>query len=283
MRITLLGVELIASDNESANGRLMGGFKMTGKVLANKPLVEAIFELRWELQELQQGIRVDPHYQLLVGRMYDKVNDEYPFHQKLPSASLPDEIAGYIPQHRFRKGQDEWPLIQIGSGIVTLNDTSAYLWSDFRERINKTLAILFEVYPDSPGLRIRNLVLRYIDAIDFNFATYDALDFLKGNMSVGIEMRAELFQDTGVSEAPKALDLKLSFACQKPPGEISMRFFSGIRDNRESLMWETTAESMLEDAPQSIEDISKWIDEAHNQTHDMFFKNIGDELMRRFE
>lgn len=88
---------------------------MMRKILKNKPLVEAIFELRWNLQEPSPGMRVDPHYKLLIGRLYDKLNDEYPFHEQLPTATMPDEIAGYVVRHRFRKDKDKWPLIQIGA------------------------------------------------------------------------------------------------------------------------------------------------------------------------
>ena len=45
---------------------------MTRKILKNKPLVEAIFGLKWELQEPQPEMKIDPHYKLLIGRFYDK-------------------------------------------------------------------------------------------------------------------------------------------------------------------------------------------------------------------
>ena len=73
---------------------------MIRKVLKNKPLAEAIFELRWELQEPAQGMKVDPHYKILIGVMYDKV-------------------------------EDEWPLIKIGPGIITLNDTGGVCMGRF--------------------------------------------------------------------------------------------------------------------------------------------------------
>ena len=94
--------------------------------LKNKPLIEAIFEIRWKLQEgPEKGMRIDPHYKLLIGRIYEKIKDKYTFHEQLPTASMPDEIAGYIIQHRFRKKENEWPLIQLGPGIITLNDTKS--------------------------------------------------------------------------------------------------------------------------------------------------------------
>ncbi|MFQ6057112.1 MAG: TIGR04255 family protein, partial [Methanosarcinales archaeon] len=143
---------------------------MGRKILKNKPLVEVIFELRWELHEPAQGMKIDPHYKILIGRMYDRVKDEYPFHEQLPTATMPDEIAGYVVQHRFRKDKDKWPLIQIGPGIVTFNDTEGYIWEDFEKRVCYLLDTLFEAYPDAENnLKPNGLLLRYIDAVDFNY------------------------------------------------------------------------------------------------------------------
>jgi hypothetical protein len=119
---------------------------MTRKILKNKPLVEAIFELRWELQEHEPGMKIDPHYKILIGRIYDRINRvsaEYPFHEPLATATIPDEMVGYVVQHRFRKGENEWPLIQIGPGVITLNDTKGYVWEDFEERISNVLVRSF--------------------------------------------------------------------------------------------------------------------------------------------
>ena len=117
-------------------------------ILTNKPLVEAIFELRWELQEVSPGFKTDPHYPILIGGIYGKAKSQYGFHEKLPTATMPDEIAGYIVQHRFRKGENSWPLIQIGPGIITLNDTEGYVWEDFEKRIPAVVDMLFDTYPD---------------------------------------------------------------------------------------------------------------------------------------
>jgi len=89
------------------------------------------------------GMRVDPHYKILVGSLYEQLKEEYPFHQQLPTAFIPDEMLGYLVQHRFRKGENQWPLVQIGPGIITVNDTEGYIWEDFKNRIERVVNILF--------------------------------------------------------------------------------------------------------------------------------------------
>lgn len=257
---------------------------MARKILKNKPLVEAIFELRWNLQEPSPDVKMDPHYKLLIGRLYDKLNDEYPFHEQLATAAMPDEIAGYIVQHRFRKGKDKWPLIQIGPGVITVNDTEGYVWEDFEKRIIQAVNILFEVYPESEkSLKVNRLLLRYIDAIAFDFEKDDVFKFLKEQMKTNINLYKNLFDDTKVKKVPLGFDLRLSFAFTEPNGTIHLRFLRGKRKEFDALIWETMVESVSEDFPKVQNEIVDWIKEAHNLTDDWFFKLIEGELLRRFE
>ena len=124
---------------------------MKRKILKNKPLVEAIFELRWKLEDDKNaiGIKKDPHYKILVGRVYDNVKGNYPYYSQLPTAHMPDEIAGYVVQHQFRKAKDKWPLIQLGPGIITLNSTNDYVWENFEKNMLDLLDVLFKSYPES--------------------------------------------------------------------------------------------------------------------------------------
>jgi len=254
------------------------------KILKNKPLVEAIFEIRWELQEPASGMKIDPHYKILIGRIYDRVKDEYPFHEQLPTATMPDEIAGYVVQHRFRKDKDRWPLIQIGPGIITLNDTEGYVWEDFEKRIHHVVDVLFSAYPESEdNLRINWLLLRYIDAVDFDFYDNNIFSFLRENLKIDINIYKKLFEETEVSNLPLGFDLRFSFPAKKPKGAVHLRFVRGKRKNVDALIWETHVQSVGEDSPKTKDQISAWVIDAHILTDDWFFKMIEGELLRRFE
>ena len=258
---------------------------MDRKNLQNKPLVEAIFELRWEYIDPDSEIKIDPNNKIIIGRLYDKVSNEYPLHEPLPTASMPDEIGEYIVQHRFRKGKEQWPLIQIGPGIVTLNDTEGYVWEDFEKRIHHLLDSLFEVYPDvDKYMEISGLLLRYIDAVEINYEKEDAFTFLKKNLKVNIDFQKDLFKDTNVGDLPLGFDLRFTFPSHKlPKGAVHLRFVQGKRNNNDALLWETQVQSIAKDAPKNKEQITAWIDDAHTLTHNWFFKMIEGELLRRFE
>ena len=252
---------------------------MERKILKNKPLVEAIFEIRWKLHEL-----AGPHYKILIGRIYDRVKDRYPFYEPLPTATMPDEIAGYIVQYRFRKDKDKWPLIQIGPGIITLNDTEGYLWEDFKKRICNLIEILYEAYPDSESnLKVNQLLLRYIDAIDFDYEKKNLFKFLEEKLKVSIKIHERLFKETGVNNLPLNIDLRFTFPSIKPKGAIHLRFVRGKRKGVDALIWEIMVQSVGNDIPENKEGIINWVEVAHTLTDEWFFKMIEGELLRRFE
>ena len=252
-------------------------------ILSNKPLVEAIFELRWALPEIAVGIRKDRHYPLLIGSVYEKLKMEYPFHEELPTATMPDEMAEYIVQHRFRKGDNEWPLVQIGPGIITLNDTRNYVWEDFEKRISQVVEVLFESYPESSDLKLNGVILRYIDAVNFNYQQDSIFAFLREKLKVDVLLPSVLFEDTGVNELPLNLDLRFSFPSSTPAGEMHLRFARGKRDGKDALIWETQVRCEGAGAPQNKEQIRSWVESAHKLTDDWFFKLIEGDLLRRFK
>jgi len=252
------------------------------RILKNKPLLEAIVEIRWLLQETAPDVHVDPHYKVLVGRLYDRVASEYPEHEVLPTATLPDELVPWRVQHRFRSGKDDWPVIQVGPGILTVNDTHKYTWDAFRDRTNDAAAKLFEAYPDSSSLKVKSLLLRYIDAIDFDYSSDSVLSFLAEYLKVTTSLPSDLFENMGVNQNPQHFRWESSFTCEKPLGMIQVMFSTGKRNGQKSLIWETRVVSEEKVLPEMPSGFSAWLDSAHTLTDDWFFKLIEGELERRF-
>lgn len=256
---------------------------MGRKVLKNKPLIEVIFEMRWELEEKAPNIFVDPHHKLLLGRFYERLGEIYPYHEELSTASVPDEISYYITKQRLRSAENDWPLIQIGPGIITLNETTKYKWEDFRERISQMLKTFLESYPNSEKLIFNKLLLRYIDGIEFNYEKNNILDFLAEKMKTNINLHNKLFEKTGVINAPENVDLRFSFPSETPKGLVQVRFAKGKKEEKDFLMWETMVHSFDDDVRSSKEEIMKWVDESHDLSGDWFFKIIEGELEERFK
>lgn len=253
-------------------------------ILGNKPLVEAIFELRWNLKEVAPGMTIDPHYKLLIGGLYERLRHEYPFHERLPTAAMPDEMAAYVTQHRFRKGQEKWPLVQVGPGVVTVNDTEEYVWEDFEQRVIRLVAALFDTYPQpDENLTVARLMLRYIDAVAFDFGNDDILAFLKAHMKTEISLHEGLFDDERVDKVPEGLDLRFAFSCGEPQGSVRLRFVRADVKGSDRLAWETQVESSGAEVPNAPDGIAEWVAQAHGLTDDWFFKLIEGQLLEGFK
>lgn len=262
----------------------MGEGGVVRKILKNKPLVEAIFELKWKLQQDKSSeVRIDPDYRVFTGAIRDKLKGDYPFLELLPAAEMPESIIPYVVQQRFRKGRDEWPLVQIGPGIVTLNDTAGYTWEDFYRRIDQLVDVVIEAYPDSEQLGFDSTMLRYIDSVEFEPKNNNAFEFMKGKLKTDINMHSKLFEGTGVDASPAGIDLKFTFRSNIPKGLIELRMANGARSGKNALLWHIIIKSSGEHAPKTEKDIHIWLENAHNLTDDWFFKLIEGDLLKEFE
>ena len=139
-----------------------------------------------------------------------------------PTSDIPDEISGYIVQHRFRRAKGSWPLVQVGPGIVTLNDIESYEWQDFQRRIEGVLDALFQEYPDTSLLATNEVVLRYLDAYPFDFEKENVAEFLSAKLGVQNQISPAFFEAIGVSPVPIGVDFNLSFA---ETSRVSPRWF----------------------------------------------------------
>ena len=256
---------------------------MPSTKLTKAPLVEAILEIRWKLVEQAPGVAIDPRYKVLVGRLYDRLEDSYPFHEPLPTASMPDEMLGYIVQHRFRSAENRWPLVQVGPGLVTLNETENYTWDDFESRSRKLLDCLFGAYPDTQhSLSIASLQLRYIDAIPFDFVRDSIFEFMADKLKIDLTFPPTLFQDAPIQPLPAGFNVLFSFPTADPKGTIRLRFARGTRHDREALIWETVVQSDEADVPEMPAGFQAWLIGAHTLTHNLFFKLIEGPLEESF-
>ena len=250
--------------------------------LKYKPLVEAILEVRWKLQGSPPVPQTDPHYKLLLGRLFDRIRTEYPEHEQLPAANIPDELVGHVVQHRFRVKANSWPLVQVGPGIFTVNSATDYKWPDFRPRVLSAIEKLYDAHPKIGDLNITNIILRYIDAVDFDSNTENIFIFLREKLKLNISLPPNLFSGMEVEDKPNGLISQFSFRTGKPRGMINIRFAIGQKQHTPALIWETTVESAGDNLPKMPEGFAGWIDASHELTDDWFFKMIEGELERRF-
>jgi uncharacterized protein (TIGR04255 family) len=258
--------------------------RMSSIVLTNKPLVEAILEIRWAVQQKPAELIVDPHARLLPGLLFTRFNADYPVHEPMDAPSILDELPLGRVQHRFRAKPGDWPLVQLGQGVLTLNDTKGYSWDDFKLRAIKAMNALVEQHPAKSDLKFQSLNLRYIDAIAFNPMEANLISFLKEKLKIGFELPKTLFDGNVVADSPDHFGLQARFPCTKPRGRVVLSFGLGrTPDNKSALLLDTQIMSDATDIPNLPIDFENWISNAHTITHDWFFKLIDGDLLKQFK
>lgn len=235
----------------------------------NAPIVEAIFELKWQLPHIRDNLPVDNNYPIIIGALNEKFKHVYPFHEPLPTLAIPEGMAKWNVQHRFRSKPDSWPLYQIGPGIITLNFTKEYHPADFCKSLAELIRGFFEVYPNEPILVINELSLRYIDAIKFDYST-NVLDYLKQHFVIGLDLPGELFEGEFFSHLPEFFDVKFVYPIKNDVGKIIIRLARGNTNSNDVIIVETLVKSNLLNKELSSDEIIEWVRSSHEVTHRTF-------------
>ncbi len=153
---------------------------MKKKELKNKPLVEALVEVQWEITEESKK-----NFGFFVAEFINKIKNEYIIHESLPTVDLPSELSNHIVKYRFRKKEDSWPVIQLGNGIGVYNVTEEYKWDQFKIEFQEMLKNI-----DSSRITEVNLSqmeLKYINA--FLYEESNVVSFLNKNMNMNFSLR----------------------------------------------------------------------------------------------
>jgi uncharacterized protein (TIGR04255 family) len=240
--------------------------------LPNKPLVEAIFELRWQLSPQQGGlVHIDPGFQIFLGRFYDKVQTNFPAIINLPTAQIPEEMVSYAVRHQFRPAPNNWPLVQVGPGIITVNETHGYTSSSFKNLVGRTVSALFEAYPTNLAeLRPINLSLRYMNAVSYlDSNPSEVINFLQSHLHTGIEVDSKLYEGDIVGNADQ-INLTLNFPVRKHGAQLSLGFASGTSKGEDALIWQL-AMATADTVPQTLDQIVEWVKTAHRLIEQWFF------------
>jgi uncharacterized protein (TIGR04255 family) len=251
--------------------------------LARAPLVEAIFELRWELEgNPQEGRLKDPAYPMLYGRLYERLQREFPVIEDLPSMQVHPEVSPYVVRHRMRREVGGWPLIQVGPGVITVNEGKGYGWRRFSRAIGAAVQGIIDLYPKSAALRFGTCDLRYINGFLFDPATESPVDFLREKLHIGVEVTPEIFELNDASRKARGASISLAYPLSSPSGHLLLNTGMGQVEGRSALIVQTAVQSAGEAVPQDSERLEAWLAQAHGVAVNCFASLCKGELMRSF-
>ncbi len=246
--------------------------------LKNPPLVEVIFEMHWQFAPTAIGVPYKTPYRLLVESLYEALKNDYPYYESLPQAEIPELLAEGQVQHRYRKKPKGWPLVQIGPGIFTLNETEGYLsWTEFRPTLHRTLNNIESIFS---FITVDQVSLRYLNSL--NIVEGKSLTALL-NEWLKIQLSLNATPDS-VETTPFEIGLQMAFRSFSPEGILYLSLGKHNVRERELLLWELGMSRRWKTGESATPaTLLKWLDEAHARIEECFFRMIEGELRRQFE
>lgn len=253
------------------------------KILKNAPILEAIFEMRWELPQIPNTqVRRDPAYPLLYGRMFDRFKKEYTVTEDLPSVQVHPDQSPYVVRHRMCKKKNEWPLVQIGPGIITVNESKGYCWDQFRHEIVRIFEAFTDFYPASTfELNILKTELRFVNGVEIKEGE-DPAKFFQEKMNIRVELAPNLFKKNKMKETLQGLTLNAGFLIEEPVGQAFLGLGSGAMDDKPAIIQQMLFQSVGESAPQDLGSLDPWLDSMHTVAKNWFEALFGGELLAKF-
>jgi uncharacterized protein (TIGR04255 family) len=253
-------------------------------ILLNPPLIEAIFELHWELQgDKQTGRMRDPSYPMMYGRLYERLKNDFPFIEDLPSVQMHPEATPYIVRHRMRKEKMGYPLIQVGPGIATVNFAQGYSWTQFRKHILSLYEGISDLFPTpAAALNFTKCELRYLNGIRLDGQPETPLAFLAQKLHTKVEVDPELFILNQMADQPQSMNLSLGFPLRKPVGTLGVSVHLGQMDGKKAYLLQTQIVSAAESIPADSQGMTTWANDAHETAVNSFISLCKGPLMDKF-
>lgn len=255
--------------------------------LNNPPLAEAWLEIRWQLEQFgpSPDLMRDPAFPFSLGIFYTNIKERFSHRKDLVASAAPQDMLPYVVRHQFRPGENEWPLIQLGPGVATVNFTSPYTWNEFQDLSLYLRSGIVEAYRES-GIKTSVVTLRYRNADEFQYGSNNLLDYLRDNLNTSISLPAFIPGYPASSGIPSSANILLTFDLKEPKGTGSLRLVTGTRnqDQAELLVSQFEVSSGGKDVPDiwSGKEFGTWLELAHSVIHEWFFALIEGPLFEKF-
>ncbi len=238
--------------------------------LPNAPLLEVIFELRWELT-----INDINDFQYLHGDLYSRLKDKYPFRENLVPPGIPPEIVKGKPIYRFRSKPGGYPLLQVGPGLISINTIDEkYYWVEFSKEIETILDGLDSIYPKYKTLKLQPSLI-YIDFLAYNKQDMTPQEFMNNNLHLNFK------QDFIADGDAKLKEVNISLNYQVGTDIVSLNIADGQSNNDTGLILQTKI--MGRDDNYSSGDLLKWLGIAHELSSTLFKSLTKGQLYESFK
>lgn len=240
--------------------------------LPNAPLLEVIFDIKWDVSDKNEIAE----FQFLHGDLYSKIKKKYPHRENLVPAGLPIEIIRNAPIFRYRPKQGDYPLIQIGPGLLSINaNDDKYYWESFSSEINNVHGILTEI-SDKYGLKSLTPSLTYIDFFEFDKINLSSLDFINSKLQLSVSEKFITAEESAFKDLNITLNYKIG------DNSLSVNIYDGhVGENKSGIILQIKVIGSKK--IYSKQDLGSWIDSAHELSSSTFKSLSQGDLYNSFK
>jgi uncharacterized protein (TIGR04255 family) len=262
---------------------------MADFVYESAPLVEVIAEVHWHIERLSTvpDGGLDPQYAGLVAQLEQAFpNAGFPVVERLVPPQVPIELLADKPVMRFWRGPKQYPLIQIGPGLMTVNIVPPYEgWKAFKPVVLQALDVLKSSYPMADALlKFERAELRYLDGFTRRHGLTSYAEFIQQNLDLSFQLPSAV---TSCATKPPERHIICSadfrFPLHDRPGNAGLiRLRPGTIGEEPgaildcAMQWQDSAAGIPKDA------LGDWFDEAHTCVSNWFFAIVKQPLVAKF-
>lgn len=240
--------------------------------LPNAPLLEVIFEIKWDITSKTDIV----DFQYLHGDLYSNLKSKYSHRENLLPPEVPLDIVKGNPVFRFREKQGSYPLVQIGPGLISLNTIDEkYFWNQFRDESNEVLSVLHEIYPRYSELNL-SPALTYLDFFEYDKNIETPLEFINSNFQLSLT-------DNFMSKTDSKMnDVNLTFNYEVDEKVVSLNLRNGkINNDKDGLVLQTKV--FGKKGKYNTKKLQEWLDSAHDLSSNMFKSLTNGKLYESFK
>lgn len=245
---------------------------MANKIFSKAPLTEVIFEIKFKNPNIK-------NYEILTGELNSKLKKKYPYFEPLKPQEIPSFLLPHVVHHRFRKNNNEYPLYQIGPGIVTFNSNGINYanggWPVFKKTLMEFISVYKEVLTDELFVpeNIEKITLRYIDKIEDDRMYPDTKKYFCENLKLSIE--PEFVNNTDYKDGLQDVSLFQTYMLNDGFSKLLFNIRTITEGSRKLLL----DSSVVTKNPPNIDLLKPWLDFAHKKLKELFLgltSNIQD-------
>lgn len=242
--------------------------------LPNAPLIEVVFELRWNINSKTELI----DFQYLHGDLYSLIKDSFPVRENLVPPDIPFEALQTIPVFRYRKDYNSYPLIQIGPGVISFNtNDDVYVWEDFKDNVNLLIDNINKIYPKFETLN-KTASLVYIDFFKIDKSKFNSLEFINHNFNINIV--SDILPDIN-NKVLKEVSHTFSYIVENNSLTLNIAEGKINANSNEGLVLQTKINSLITNL--KTNELKNWVENTHKLSSDTFKSIVKENLYNTFK